>query len=129
MSIKERINKLLPYLEIFQTPDYEFGEWSKEKGVFPYFTSSSECHQFVHELYENDWVKPFNWGEWQGEAEKLVNDPELIKTTDVETIEKLFTTHVRKNRFCEGHLAAMFQNGHITTLLERLEVIGDTIED
>jgi hypothetical protein len=32
----------------------------------------------------------------------------------------LLTTHSRKDRFCEGHLAAMFENGHIVALLRRL---------
>lgn len=34
---------------------------------------------------------------------------------------KLFTTHIRADRFCEGHLAAMFENGHIVTLLRWLK--------
>lgn len=47
-------------------------------------------------------------------------------------MQKLLTTHVRKERFCSGHLAGMIENGHILALLKRLAairadmVIGDT---
>ena len=34
-------------------------------------------------------------------------------------------THIHKDRFCEGHLAAMFENGHVVTLLRRLKAIRD----
>ncbi|WP_390621590.1 DUF6508 domain-containing protein [Roseimaritima sediminicola] len=39
------------------------------------------------------------------------------------TIQKLFTTHARKDRFCEGHLASMFENDHIPALLRRLRTL------
>lgn len=35
----------------------------------------------------------------------------------------MLTTRIRKDRSCEGHLQAMFANGHLPTLLQWLEVI------
>jgi hypothetical protein len=39
------------------------------------------------------------------------------------TIRRLFTLHVRKGQFCEGHFAAMIANGHFAAILDRLENI------
>ena len=91
---------------------------------FNYDEAGVECQQI---LYANDWVTPkAHWGEWQDVAEEYVDSPEKIKSADVVTVHKLFTTHVRKDRFCEGHLASMFENGHIVALLRRLKEIRET---
>ena len=39
-----------------------------------------------------------------------------MDAADIETIRKLLTTHVRKDRFCEGHLGLMHSNGHLDPL-------------
>ncbi len=70
-----------------------------------------------------------HWGEWQDVAEEYVDSPEKIKSADVVTVQELFTTHVRKDRFCEGHLVSMFENGHIVALLRRLKEIRETTPD
>jgi len=66
-----------------------------------------------------------NWTEWQDSARQYVASPELIDSADSASIQKLLTTHIRKDRFCEGHLAAMFENGHVVSLLRRLRIIRD----
>lgn len=85
--------------------------------------------EFQQALYDNGWIKPFDWGEWQETARAHVEDPAKVESADAETIQKLFTTHVRKERFCEGHLAAMFENGHIVGLLRRLRELSAKKED
>ena len=81
-------------------------------------------------LYANDWVTPeVDWVQWQDVAVEYVGLQEKIDSADVLTLKKLFTTHVRKDRFCEGHLAAMFENGHIVALLRRLKEIRETTPD
>ena len=62
-------------------------------------------------------------------AVEYVDLQEKIDSADVVTLKKLFTTHVRKDRFCEGHLATMFENGHIVALLRRLKEIRETTPD
>ena len=81
-------------------------------------------------LYANDWVTPeVDWVQWQDVAVEYVDLQEKIDSADVVTLKKLFTTHVRKDRFCEGHLATMFENGHIVALLRRLKEIRETTPD
>lgn len=65
---------------------------------------------------------------WTTESGAYTELPEKIKTADLETIRKLFTTHVRKDRFCEGHLAEMIENGHVALLLERLQQIWNEMK-
>ena len=73
---------------------------------------------------DNGWVTPaFDWTEWQESAKKFVDSPKKIEKADATTIQKLLTTHSRADRFCEGHLASMFESGHIVALLRRLREI------
>jgi hypothetical protein len=40
-------------------------------------------------------------------------------------VRKLLTTHIRADRFIEGHLAGVLENGHIVAVLRRLRTIRD----
>jgi hypothetical protein len=65
----------------------------------------------------------FDWVSWQPEAERYVLEPARVDAADLETLRRLLTTHVRKERFCEGHLSAMLQVGHLRRVLQRLGVL------
>lgn len=69
----------------------------------------------------------FNWPDWQDVAQTWL-DPARVATADVRTIQQLLTTHARKERYCEGHLADLLQCGHLQALLRRLaELRGDRV--
>ena len=118
---KDQINSIARFLPIFTSEGFQFGHWTFKEGYFPYFTLSSDAHAFYKALYDNGWIVPFDWGSWQDEAVRYVNDEKLLEVADLETLRKLLTTHVRKERFCEGHLNSMFACGHITAILQRLQ--------
>lgn len=115
-----QIDAILPFLDKFDAKGFSAGTWNSPKGQLPWFAFSKSVSKFHKALYDNGWITPFNWTEWQETVQKYVDSPATIESTDVETIQKLFTTHVRADRFCEGHLAEMFENGHIVALLRRL---------
>jgi uncharacterized protein DUF6508 len=124
MSTTKQIDAILPYLDRFIEPGFTVGDWCRHSvpGQVPWFEYSKPASEFQKALYDNRWITPsFNWGEWQEAAREYVEQPEKIGSADAETIQKLFTSHVRGDRFCEGHLAAMFENGHIVALLRRLQ--------
>ena len=126
----KRIDAILPFLEQFEEAGFSVGTWRNEPGVLPSFDYDEAVVEFEQILYANDWVTPkFDWGEWQDVAEEYVDSPEKIKSADVVTVQKLLTTHVRKDRFCDGHLASMFENGHIVALLRRLKDIREITPD
>jgi hypothetical protein len=120
MPTNEQMDAILPYLARFTAEGFSVGTWHSPPGQFPWFEFSDSAMEFQQALYDNDWIKPFDWGEWQDTAREYVEDPAKVDSADAETIQKLLTTHLRKERFCEGHLAAMFENGHMVGLLRRV---------
>lgn len=117
---KARIDAILAYLPILETPGFKFGEVISRPGEFGYASMAREVDAFVQALYDNRWVEPFPWVEFQDEAEGYFEHPERLATVDLETIRKLLTLHVRKERFCDGHLLDMLEKGHIQAILRRL---------
>jgi hypothetical protein len=121
----KQLNAILPFLDAFKRKGFKYGEWpvAWETSVIPHFEDSDPVAAFVQALYDNGWIETFDWFKWQDTAAKYVDSPDLLASADAEMIRKLLTTHVRKDYFCEGHLAAMFENGHIVALLRRLKEI------
>jgi len=89
----------------------------------PWFAYSDEVLDFMRACGANNWIVVYPWPEWQEEALRYYKDPGLLAQADVETIRKLLTLHIRKDRFSEGHLAGMVEEGHIEAILERLAEI------
>jgi O-acetyl-ADP-ribose deacetylase len=67
----------------------------------------------------------FDWPAWQDEALRICNEPGELERADLETIRKLLTLHLRKERFCEGHLAAVCEEGLMLRTLQRLKALHD----
>ncbi len=120
------IRDLLEFLPIFERQDFVFGEEEgfekRDDGVItmPYYTMSAEASSFHKALYELGFIRPFDWGGWKHEAARYVDDLTMLETADLETLCKLLTLHVRAERFCDGHLASMYECGHLTAILNRL---------
>lgn len=112
------IDAVLAFMPIFETPGFMFSTPDGEL--------SDDAIRFVKTLNKHGFIRSsFNWPEWQHEAERYLNEPTAIESADLETICRLFTTHVRKNRFCEGHLASMFECGHCQAILQLLGQIHE----
>lgn len=125
----EQIDALMPFLDKFELAEFSAGTWKIEEGHFPWFNFDEVVMEFVQVLYGNNWVTPqFDWTEWQDSAKQYIESPEMVESADAATIQKLLTTHARADRFCEGHLASMFENGHILALLQRLKVLRAKID-
>ena len=124
----QQLDAILPFLDRFTAEGFTVGSWHSPPGQFPWFEFSQSVSEFQKALYDNGWIMPFDWGKWQDAARQYVEVPEKIESADATTIQKLLTTHARKERFCEGHLAAMFENGHIVALLRRLREIRRTMD-
>ena len=123
---KENINKIIEYIPYFEDKDNKFYSISKTDIIYPY-NYSKEIHDFERLLYDEKIILVFDWGEWQPEAEKIYNNPDLLENADLETLRKLLTLHIRKERFYSGHLANMIKSGHILNILRRLKEISISI--
>jgi len=124
--LEYRLDALIGFLPAFQDPSFAFGRMiSPPDGVFvmPWRELSDVASAFVKAIYANGWCVPFDWGAWQNQAQQYVASPERVAAASAEVLEKLLTTHVRQDRFCEGHLAAMAECGHLRAILERMAVL------
>jgi hypothetical protein len=101
---KENITAILKYIPIFEAENI----------------NPDEIYSFMQVLYDNDIIYSFDWPAWEDEAEKLYENPKALASADRDTLRKLLTVHVRKDRFCEGHLAGVIRDGHVLTILKRL---------
>lgn len=115
---------VLEFLPIFEQSNFSAGEWKSEEGVFPHYNYSEIVLRFEQALYNNEFIQPFNWSIWE-EGKRLVDHPELLQRANLQTLRKLLTAHVRAERFSDGHLAAMFESGHIHRILKRMKEISD----
>lgn len=70
-------------------------------------------------------VEPFDWPAWHTEAQRYYSNPREIETANLSVLQKLVTIHLRKERFCEGHLDTVLRSGHMVAILRRLRVLLD----
>jgi hypothetical protein len=126
----KQFTAILLFLDTFEKTGFKCGEWSiaSESPVIPHFTFTKSVESFVQALYDNGWIEQLDWTKWQEKAAQYIDSPNLLASADTETIRNLLTTHVRKDYICEGHLAAMFENGHIVALLRRLKEIREEMK-
>ena len=109
----------LTALPILEAPDFQAGSWCSKPDTFPFYAFDPGAMRVLEILHESGVIRPFNWVAWQSTAERLYRDPKALGRARLSTLGRLLTVHVRKDRFCEGHLASMFECGHITTILRR----------
>lgn len=118
----DNLQAVLEFLPLFEQPDFSPGEWIAQEGHLPYFSYTSEALAFIRALSGNGFIQPFDWMNWR-EGEQLVDNPELLRRANLQTLRKLLTAHVRADRFTEGHLAGTFESGHIAMILKRMAEI------
>lgn len=58
---------------------------------------------FMSALVHSSLRVPFDWPSRKKEARQYLEKPDIIKNTDLETIQKLVTTFIRRDRFSGGH--------------------------
>jgi len=63
------------------------------------------------------------------DARRMLENTESIGTADLYQIKTMLTYCVRGERFCDGHWAAMIEDGHVRRLLERLAQIQGADSD
>ena len=103
------------------SPPVSSGDTDELPIAKPWSDASPALFDFVQALYDHHFVSEFDWSEWQPVAERYVEHPNLLHDAGLGTLRKLLTTHVRKDRFSEGHLSAMVRRGHFTAILHRLK--------
>ncbi|WP_208099131.1 O-acetyl-ADP-ribose deacetylase [Nostoc sp. 106C] len=119
----KNIEIILAFLTLFSDKEAKLYNIQIEPLTLNPYCYSKEFDSFITSVYQENFVIDFDWPAWQNEAHRFVTDPELLTLADISTLQKLFTTHLRKERFCSGHLAGMIENGHFLAIFNRLQAI------
>ncbi len=118
------IEAVLTFLPYFADRSNTFYEVDTSFSMFDPYRYADEVNSFHGVLYESGFLAfAFDWPAWQDTAEKYVERPDRLADADLTTLRKLLLTHIRKERFDSGHLAAMIDIGHILAILQRLDVL------
>lgn len=120
----EDIRTLLAYIPYFESEN-NFGEYAKfENGSVGNSILSEKASDFMRACYDHHFVQPFDWSKWAEKNYTLSHEGKDIDTLNLEGIGKLLTTHCRTDRFCDGHLLNVMENGQILRILTRLKQIA-----
>lgn len=114
-----QIDDILAFLPRLEEPDQEFAK--SEMGETSYTVWNSPLvDSLIDSLYQNGFVlQDFDWSSWDA-VRQHAEDLDWIKRTDLKTICKLLTAHVRNDRFSGGHFASMCDQGIVQAILRRL---------
>lgn len=123
------IDALLEYLPYFQDQNNQSYQVINKPPQFPYLSYSETVDKFRHDLYHRNMIIDFDWTQWIEEGEKYIDNRELLTTTNITILQKLFSSIIRSERFTEGLLGDMIDEGIILDLLVRLKGIRGEIED
>lgn len=124
----EAIDALLRFLPVFEQKGFvaskpcTFEMKGKNMVLFDE-EQTPDVRDFIHAAYEGGFVFPYPWVEWQDQAERYVLNPQTMAEASLKDVCKLLTCHMRKERFCSGHLSSMFACGHIVEVLRRLQTL------
>ncbi|HOT27193.1 MAG TPA: DUF6508 domain-containing protein [Candidatus Ozemobacteraceae bacterium] len=122
----QSIDEIIACLPCFEKSGSFTVEWPpaekffKNMTNFPYPSFSHEFYLFLKLLHDSGFIFVFNWIKWEAGRNVFQKMPELIDVAGYETIRRMFTAHVRQDRFCEGHLARMLTEGVLARLVQRL---------
>ncbi len=122
---QEDIDAVTAYIPILSDPSFSFGEWRTLPGQFPHYFFSPKANQLIDALGKLMIV--FDWPAWKDKATLLMENTDALANADLLTLRKLITTHLRAERFNEGHLAGQYKSGHLLGILEGLETLRDQV--
>ena len=115
------IAALLGFLPDFE-PEQHFGEPATcDRGQMGCAVLTDKAQAFAQACYKHNFVQSFEWMLWAEDNETLVAEGDGIEHLDLLGIGKLLTTHVRGDRFNDGQLLNMMENGCIAKILRRLQ--------
>ena len=132
-TLQERLLAIAQFLPLFEQRGFEFGEWAggqrSETGVvtMPYYSLSGTAASFINTAYATDWVRSdFDWPSWSktDEALRLRDDPSALAAANPKQLAQLLTVIIRVDRFSEGSLAAAYESGLLTRILQRAAVLA-----
>ena len=81
--------------------------------------------RIIETMSETEFVAPFDWNTEFGSRLDALLDDELLASADLETLRKVFTAHLRVNRFVDGYLDDLVKKGKWAIMFKRLQWLYD----
>ncbi|MEI8139974.1 MAG: DUF6508 domain-containing protein [bacterium] len=117
----QQLANLLDFIPVFEDPSFcPAGQIPVDEDNWPDEDFMKLVSRFMDACYKNGFVVRFDWENWEAEAMTYVRDPALLKEADLVILRRLFTWHIRQNRFTKNHVATMIASGHILLVLKSL---------
>lgn len=134
-NYKEKINKftyqdweplieLIPKIESTSKFSERPGPEKDSKGTLISYGDSLKppiISEFIKIIYNLPIVIDFDWSSWKDGQEIISNENFNLDKLDLPTKCKLATVLARKDRFCDGVLASVFESGFILRILKSIE--------
>lgn len=119
-----RLQEIIPDKVVIESP----GRVLEQDGNNLVLAMHGNYHPLVEEfqqaLYRHRFIRDYDWGKWTPQAKAIYNDQKRLGRASMTSCLKLLTLHARKDRFVDGHFAAMLTSGHIIAVLKRMEQLG-----
>jgi hypothetical protein len=130
---KENIRNLLEYLPVFSVSGYSPGEPRYEKKrnsvtLWPYCYNDA-VRGFMNSCYNEGFIYSYDWAEYSKKAKEIEGRKPSYDGASLFELCKILTGHMRNERFCDGHIASIIEDGTMIALLESLEQIYRKIAD
>jgi len=126
------LKALAAFAARLREPDASFGNISEATGSgtsddpiqMPYWQSSPLADEFIEMAYDAGWVRgDFDWPRWMSGAEgqRFLTDPSSIAVATSGQLQKIITTVIRSEKYCEGATLQAFESGIIPALASRAD--------
>ena len=91
---------------------------------FPHAIYDPLVHEFMQKASQDCWCD-FEYS--RATSGQPLNDPAHVAIASIDEIKSMLTWCIRGERFCDGHVGAMIEEGKIRMLLERLIVLREKL--
>ncbi len=121
------------FVDAFERADFEAGRAHPSEEVkpgvysWPWWESSPIVSEWHHALYDHhiiDSHSPYLTEEFAARMHEFVDDPSLLVGQDLPTMRTVLTYIARGDRFCDGLMAAMFEQGVAQAATRRLVALA-----
>ncbi len=121
----ERLFEIIPLIESCEEFAMGGGLIEDEDDPESYIIVPSENSKIVYDferlMSDLRLIISFNWSHWDAGSE--IARSGKYENLDAVTLIKLLIAFIRSNRFCDGALAARFEDGSILKILKELKKI------
>ncbi|MEM9720653.1 MAG: DUF6508 domain-containing protein [Bacteroidota bacterium] len=114
------IPQVLSFLPFFEDEAETFYTENNTSFFHPY-SYHEQVENFLGAVYDAKLIQAFEWRAWKEEAQQYYDQPERLEEADLDILIRLFTYHIRRERFYSGHLVDLLDNGYFMAMLRRLQ--------